>query len=201
MPVTVISTWVRHEWDWLLSFMAVRGLVWETGVYAARTPGQEQHKGSLWQGHGRGQDRLGSQKGLPRRNNVRPASGGVVVDGKGVRVFLLEKEQTTEGMLSKGIIYLEMRELGAPGAQGVYVEAVQVRLWGPAMPCRTWVLVWTWVLGNGEAGPGLIGVPEVHSGSSEEDILESCSELRWLFRKQVVRRDNSPSINLLSATP
>lgn len=74
------------------------------------------------------QDRLGSQKGLPRRNNVRPASGGVVVDGKGVRVFLLEKEQTTEGMLSKGIIYLEMRELGAPGAQGVYVEAVQVRL-------------------------------------------------------------------------
>lgn len=48
----------------------------------------------------------------------------MVVDGKGVRgVFLLEKEQTTEGMLSKGIIYLEMRELGAPGAQGVYVEA------------------------------------------------------------------------------
>lgn len=71
--------------------------------------GKNSIRNSLQQAHGRGPDCLSSQKNLPRRNNIRPASWGVVVDGKGLRrVFLLEKEQTTEEMLSKAIIYPEM---------------------------------------------------------------------------------------------
>lgn len=201
MPVTVIST--RAE-TWMRPIPLLHGPVWSSvgdkglcssnpGVRTAQGAACGRHMEEDW--IRRGLDGLGSQKNLPRRNSLWPASWGVVVDGKGVRgLFLLEKEQTIGGMLSKGTIYLEMCELGAsPRAQGVYVEAAQVRLWdllchapksGHECPVQDWQVF-----------------QEVHCGSSEEGILESRSELRQLFQKQVVRKDNLPSVNLLSATP
>lgn len=139
------------------------------GPIADQTLGQEQHKDRVL-GNTKEKVMASAVRKIFLEGSVWSASWGMAVDGKRVRgVFSLGKEHTSEWMLSKGIIYLVMGELGVPGAQGV-CGGSKWRLWGLRM-LRSLNMS---VRQRGSQSR-FNWFQEVHSASSVEDILESCS--------------------------